>query len=70
MLILSRRLGESIVIADNVYLKVLDVSGSQVRLGIEAPRSISVDREEIHLKRKQEKENQDSESSPPDGNHE
>lgn len=50
MLVLSRRMGESLIIADNVRLTVLGVSGGQVRLGIEAPREISVHREEIYLK--------------------
>ena len=68
MLILSRRLGESIVIGDNVYLKILDVSGNQVRIGIEAPRSVSVDREEIHLKRKQQKQSENAPFSEPNGN--
>ena len=68
MLILSRRLGESIVIGDNVYLKILDVSGNQVRIGIEAPRSVSVDREEIHLKRKHQKQSENAPFSEPNGN--
>ncbi len=56
MLVLSRRMGESLVIAENIRLTVLGVSGGQVRLGIEAPRDISVHREEIFLKIKQERE--------------
>ena len=48
MLVLSRRMGETLVIADNIRLTVLGVSGGQVRLGIEAPREISVHREEIY----------------------
>ena len=50
MLVLSRRMGETLVIADNIKLTVLGVSGGQVRLGIEAPRDISVHREEIYQK--------------------
>lgn len=50
MLVLSRRMGETLVIADNIRLTVLGVSGGQVRLGIEAPREISVHREEIYQK--------------------
>lgn len=50
MLVLSRRMGETLVIADNIRLTVLGVSGGQVRLGIEAPRDISVHREEIYQK--------------------
>ena len=50
MLVLSRRMGETLVIADNIKLTVLGISGGQVRLGIEAPRDISVHREEIYQK--------------------
>ena len=50
MLVLSRRMGETLVIGDNIRLTVLGVSGGQVRLGIEAPRDISVHREEIYQK--------------------
>jgi carbon storage regulator len=47
MLVLSRRLGESLLIGDNITVKVLDMQGGQVRIGIEAPRNISVHREEV-----------------------
>jgi carbon storage regulator len=49
MLILTRRLGESIVIGDDIIIRVLDING-QVKLGIEAPQDISVHREEIYAK--------------------
>ena len=48
MLILTRRIGESVVIGDDIKLTVLGVKGSQVRLGIDAPKSVSVHREEIY----------------------
>lgn len=51
MLILSRRVGESIQIADNITVVVLGVKGSQVRLGVEAPPSVAVDRQEIHQRK-------------------
>lgn len=47
MLILTRKIGEKIMIADNIEIVVLGVKGSQVRLGIKAPKNISVHREEI-----------------------
>lgn len=50
MLILSRRIGETIVIADNITITVLGIQGSQVRLGIQAPAEVSVHREEIYRK--------------------
>lgn len=50
MLILTRRLGETLMIGDDVRVTVLDVNGSQVRLGIKAPGSVEVHREEIYNK--------------------
>lgn len=47
MLILARREGETLLIGDNIEVTVLAVNGSQVRLGIEAPREIQVLREEL-----------------------
>ncbi|MFS0827568.1 carbon storage regulator CsrA [Pseudomonas phoenicis] len=47
MLILTRKAGEVIVINDNIKVMVLGVSGSQVRIGIDAPKDIQVHREEI-----------------------
>lgn len=48
MLVLTRRLGESITIGDDIVVTVLEVSGNQVRLGITAPRSVRILREEIY----------------------
>ena len=47
MLILTRRIGEKLVIGDNVVVTILGAKGSQIRIGIEAPRDIEVHREEI-----------------------
>ena len=54
MLILTRKLGESITIGDNIKVTVLGVYGRQVRLGIEAPLKVVVHREEIYVKIQQE----------------
>ena len=48
MLVLTRRIGEKLIIGDNVTVSVLGVSGHQVRIGIDAPREVRVNREEIH----------------------
>ncbi|MAV97756.1 MAG: carbon storage regulator [Gammaproteobacteria bacterium] len=53
MLVLSRKEGQSLIIGENIKVTVLEVKGSQVRLGITAPESISVNREEIHYKAEQ-----------------
>jgi len=47
MLILTRRIGESINIGDDVSVRVLDVQGGQVRVGVSAPRAVPVHRQEI-----------------------
>ncbi|MES2489995.1 MAG: carbon storage regulator CsrA [Pseudomonadota bacterium] len=47
MLILTRRVGETLVIAENIEITVLGVKGGQVRIGVKAPRDVSVHREEI-----------------------
>jgi len=48
MLILSRRLGESVTIGDDIVVTVVGVSGNQIRLGISAPKAVRVLREEIY----------------------
>ena len=48
MLVLSRQRDESIIIGDNIVVTVVDVRGDKVRLGIEAPREVSVHRREIY----------------------
>lgn len=62
MLVLSRQKDETIVIGDDVEITVVDVRGDKVRLGISAPRSISVHRKEIYdaIQREKEAEKQDA----------
>ena len=54
MLILTRRVGEAVVIGDEVTVTVLGVKGNQVRIGVNAPKSVSVHREEIFERIKNE----------------
>lgn len=51
MLILTRRIGEAIQIGNDTTVVVLGVNGNQVRLGVEAPKSVAVDREEIAIRK-------------------
>jgi len=51
MLILTRKLGEAITIGDQVQIKVLSIKGGQVRLGVEAPESVRINREEVYQKK-------------------
>ncbi|PRK31738.1 Carbon storage regulator, partial [Haemophilus influenzae] len=48
MLILTRKVGESVLIGDDISITVLSVRGNQVKLGVEAPKEVSVHREEIY----------------------
>lgn len=56
MLILTRRVGETLVIGDDVTVTVLSVRGNQVRIGVNAPKNVTVHREEIYQRIQQEKD--------------
>ena len=56
MLILTRKVGESLIIGDHIITTVLNIKGNQVRLGVDAPREITVHREEVYNRIQEEKE--------------
>ena len=60
MLVLSRRVDETLIIGDDIRITVLGISGNQVRIGIAAPKEVSVHREEVYLRIKQETLQQES----------
>ena len=62
MLILTRRVGETLMIGDDVTITVLGVKGNQVRIGVNAPKDVAVHREEIYQRIQKEKTGQDIES--------
>ncbi|MFZ1325206.1 MAG: carbon storage regulator CsrA [Candidatus Contendobacter sp.] len=65
MLILTRRVGETLMIGDEVTVTVLGVKGNQVRIGVNAPKDIAVHREEIYERIKREQEGAAHSAEPP-----
>jgi carbon storage regulator len=63
MLILTRRVGETVVVGDEVTVTVLGVKGNQVRWGINAPKRVAVHREEIYERIKREEQGESDDSS-------
>ena len=65
MLVLTRRIGETLVIGGNVTVTILGVKGSQIRIGITAPSEVSIHREEIYLRILKERANGAERASTP-----
>jgi carbon storage regulator len=65
MLILTRRVGETVMIGDDVTITVLGVKGNQVRVGINAPKHVAVHREEIYERIKREQHSEEVETPKP-----
>jgi carbon storage regulator len=69
MLILTRRVGETLMIGDEVTVTVLGVKGNQVRIGINAPKTVAVHREEIYQRIKGENDAGDTPDEPTEHDH-
>ncbi len=69
MLILTRRVGETLMIGDEVTVTVLGVKGNQVRIGVNAPKDIAVHREEIYERIKREQEGTAHGAAQPQAGH-
>ncbi len=63
MLILTRRVGETVMIGNEVTVTVLGVKGNQVRIGVNAPKDVAVHREEIYERIKREQEHESNEGA-------
>lgn len=68
MLILTRRVGETVMIGDEVTITILGVKGNQVRVGINAPKSVAVHREEIYERIKREQQGEADKKKKHDAN--
>ncbi len=71
MLILTRRVGETLMVGDDISVTVLGVKGNQVRIGVNAPRNVSVHREEIYerIRHEQDEDLSDGASEPETGSY-
>ncbi len=69
MLILTRRVGETLMIGDEITVTVLGVKGNQVRIGVNAPKDVAVHREEIYQRIQSEKVGEESGQEPEPGNY-
>jgi len=56
MLVLTRKLGETVIINDNISVTVLGIQGGIIKLGFNAPRDVSIDREEIFYRKQEDKQ--------------
>ncbi|MGF7453728.1 carbon storage regulator CsrA [Mannheimia massilioguelmaensis] len=63
MLILTRKVGESLLIGDDISITILNVRGNQVKIGVNAPKDVSVHREEIYQRIKQAVEVEDDKNA-------
>ena len=68
MLILTRRVGETLMVGDNVTVTVLGVKGNQVRIGVNAPKDVAVHREEIYDRIRKESEGDNAAAKSGNGN--
>jgi carbon storage regulator len=67
MLILTRRVGETLMVGDDVTVTVLGVKGNQVRIGVNAPKDVAVHREEIYERIRKENEAGANKANPGNG---
>jgi carbon storage regulator len=70
MLILTRRVGETLMIGDDITVTVLGVKGNQVRIGVNAPKDVAVHREEIYQRIQRERDSEGSSEGPSEANEE